>query len=78
MIVQRISAISCGAAVGESPHSEEGSWILCNQSTLNEISAWCGSLLYSSRDCKYCEMLRKQCTFVMKSTAAKYCAYLKI
>jgi hypothetical protein len=25
MIVQRISAISCGAAVGESPHSEEGS-----------------------------------------------------
>jgi hypothetical protein len=38
-----ISAISCGAAVGESPHSKEGSWIYCTlystlSTALNEIS----------------------------------------
>jgi hypothetical protein len=38
MIVQRISAISCGTAVRESHHSEEGCWIQGIQSTLNEIS----------------------------------------
>jgi hypothetical protein len=39
-IVQRISAISCGAAVGESPHSEEVIYVVYRYSiySINEIS----------------------------------------
>jgi hypothetical protein len=45
VIVQRISAISCGAAVGESPHSEEVIYVVYRYSiySINEISLgwWC-------------------------------------